>query len=217
MMTQATFSRFIGVSRKTITTMKKNGEIVFLGNFVDEHKSIIKLRSLGRLFDENSKLIKTIHNKEEDKIKKEEPTIFSNEVIPEKNLSNISDEDYAERKKLMFEAETLRKEVESRKINSDINHDTEIKKLDLTEARLIKEYWLGVSLRQKTELAAEELVYKKDVDSAEFALGRKIREKLKSRPNLAFKMVGKNIEEIQYILDEDQEDILNLLLSTDVL
>ncbi len=214
MMTQAAFSRHIDVSRKTITTMKKRGEIVMSGKFVDCEKSIDKLKSLGRKFHDNNKLIKTTEHDKQDIQKPKEPTtLLSEEMIPEKNLSNMSDEDRAEREKLITDAAVLRREIESNAHDDDpVDHDSEIGKLDLTEARLRKEYWTGVSIRQKTELASGELVYQKDVVAAQFDLARQIREKLDSRPKSAFKMVGKNIQEIEDILEKEKENILEILV-----
>lgn len=216
MMTQAVFSRYIGVSRKTVTTMKKHGEIVTSGSSVDCEKSISKLKSLGREFDDNSKLVKKNEYKQDLQKPKQNINIFSSEVVPEKNLSNMSNEDRAEREKLIAEAAALRSEVESNEDEDAVDHDIEIGKLDLTSARLIKEYWLGVSLRQKTELASKELVYQKDVDAAQFDLARQIREKLDSRPKNAFKMVGKNIQEIEDVLEKEKDDILEILVGIHV-
>ncbi len=214
MMKQSAFSKLIGVSRKTVTVMKKNGEIVMKGDLVDSKNSILKLKSLGREFDKNNKLIKkSEHTKEVEKTEDHDINIFSSEVVPEKNLSNMSDRDREEREKLLREAAALRMEVESENNNSEdsVNHNTEIDKLDFTGARLIKEYWLGVSLRQKTELVSGELLYKKDIYAALFDLARQVRDKLESRPNMAFKMVGKNIHEIEDILEKEKEEILNIL------
>lgn len=215
-MTQAAFSRYIGVSRKTVTTMKKLGEIVMSANDVDAAKSIAKLKSLGRRFRDNDKLIKDTDVAAVAKKPKQQINIFSEDVIPEKNLSNISEEDRAERERLLAEAAALRREVESHEDKDAVNHDTEIDKLDLTGARLIKEYWLGVSLRQKTELASGELVYQKDVDAAQFDLARQVREKLDALPNNAFKMVGKNIQDIEDVLEKEKEDILEVLVGVNV-
>ena len=208
MMTQAAFGRYIDVSRTTVFKMKKRGEIVMHGESVDEDKSIAKLKSLGRKFDDDNKLIKTTEYKKEPI--KEKINLLSDSVVPKKNLSNISDEDRLEREKLLAEADALRREMEDTQDDS-INHDVEIGKLDLTAARLIKEYWLGVSLKQKTELASKELVYRNEVADAGFTLARQVREKLESRPRIAFKMVGKNIQEIEDILEKEKEDILIIL------
>ena len=216
-MTQAAFSRYIGVSRKTVTTMKKHGEIVVSPNGVDVEKSILKLKSLGRTFDKNNRLVKK--DEQEQNSKEVSPTnVFSESVVPVKNLGNISDADRLEREKLIAETEAIRLEVEKNKTHDDenIDHVAEIEKLDLTSARLIKEYWTGVSLRQKTELTSGELVYKKDVAAAQFDLARQVREKLDSRPKSAFKMVGKNIQEIEDILEKEKEDILEILVGIHV-
>jgi len=216
MMSQAAFSRYIGVSRKTVTTMKKLGEIVMVGDKVDEKKSLKKLKSLGRKFGEDNKLIKETSHASK-KINTVKPiNLLSDEVVPESNLSNMSVDEKEERVRLLEEATALRKEVEKKESSKDIDHDLEIGKLDLTDARLIKEYWTGVSLRQKAELASEELIYKKDVDAAQFVLAREVREKISSRPKIAFKMVGKNIQEIEKILEEEAEEIFEILVGTHV-
>ena len=216
MMSQAAFSRYIGVSRKTVTTMKKIGEIVMVGDKVDEIKSIKKLKSLGRKFGEDNRLIKSDSFKSKKEKTIETINLLSNEMVPERNLSNMSIDEKEERVRLLAEAEALRKEVEEKASVEKIDHELEISKLDLTQARLIKEYWTGVSLQQKAELASEELIYKKDVDAAQFALAREVREKISSRPKIAFKMVGKNIQEIEKILEEEAEEIFEILVGIHV-
>ena len=210
------FANLLGINRSSVYKMRDAGKLVIVNGKINSSMSIEKLKTSGSEFHDNNHLVTKDNPINNIKEQNQNINIFSKEVEPENNLSNMSDEDKAEREKLLLEADALRKEAEENEEHGAVDHTVEIGKLDLTEARLIKEYWIGVSLRQKTEVASKELVYQKDVEAAQFDLARQIREKLESRPKIAFKMVGKNIQEIEDILEKEKEDILEIMVSIDV-
>lgn len=205
-MNQSSFAKYIGVSRKTVSTMKSNGEIVVNNKMVDVDKSIKKLKSLGRIFDGHT-LVKRDDICKSDGEEKVSRTVFDEDVIPDKNLSNISDDEREEYFRLILEEKKAREEAEV----DGVDHDKELLNLDMSEVKMRTEYWRGLAIKQKTELASEELVYKKDVASAQMALARVVREKIESRPRLAFRLVGKKVEEIERILEKDSFEILDIL------
>jgi MoaA/NifB/PqqE/SkfB family radical SAM enzyme len=200
--------------------MKTTGELVMSGESVDSAKSIAKLKGLGREFDESGHLIKNVAKKSDLKKTVKTVNLLSKEMIPKKNLSNMTKKqkkEKEERDRLLAEAKALEEEAkEHLKEESEVNHEAELQGMTLTDAKLVREYWAGVSLKMKTEQESGKLVYKSDVDAAQFALARQVREKISSRPKMAFKMVGKNIQEIEKILEEEADDIFNILVGSHV-
>uniref|UniRef100_UPI00261A4A9C hypothetical protein n=1 Tax=Sulfurovum sp. TaxID=1969726 RepID=UPI00261A4A9C len=121
-----------------------------------------------------------------------------------------------ERAKILAEARALEEEARKVASHNSVNHEKKIEELTLADAKLIKEYWAGIALKAKTEKEAGELIYREDVAAAQFALAREVREKLSSRPKMAFKMVGKDINEIEKILEKEADEIFQMLVGDNV-
>lgn len=209
LMSQATFSKYIGVSRKTVTQMKKEGLLIMTGKSVDSGKSVERLRGAGREFDENGKLVKAVANMEVAEKKNKPDDIFSESNIPEDSLADLPQDELEEKKRLLFQAAKLKDEFDANNTDNPIDHDKEIDNIDTTEAKKIVEYWRGVTLKQKAETHAGDHILRVDVEVAVKSIARQQRDKAMSMTTrVVHKLKSKEADKWEAILEEEIDDLL---------
>ena len=205
-MTQAAFSRHLGVSKKTVSLMKNKRQIVMNDKFVNVEKSMDLLKSIGKTFDANNKMITS--NTAPGPAKEES----------EKNLLNtdffyptLTDEEKIVKEK--HEVEALKKQAEKEGLSVDKVLTDEIDSLEPIEVNKIKIFWQGQLERVKYEKEMGELVSKDEVYEEHFKVARTVRDAFLGLSNrVAHKLLNKTeVFEITSTLDEEVQKILENL------
>ena len=206
-MTQAEFSRYIGVSRKSVTVMKKKHQIVIVNNKVDVDKSIELLKTLGRTFTQDNKIITSnttpnTTNNENDK----------NLLNTEFDYPTLTDEERIRQEKHLIEVEMEKQANELGLSLKDIQ-TPEIESMEKWEVERFKIFYQGMLERAKYFKEIGKLVDVSEVEEEHFRIARTVRDAVLSMSNrVAHQLINKkNIHEIKKILDNETYKIMENL------
>lgn len=205
-LSQAKFSEYIGVSKKTVTLMKQKKQIIMSGTKVEVEKSIELLKSIGRNFDKDNKMI------------------TSNTVaVPaeEKQSSHLLNTDFiyptltADEKQQQNtrEVEAMKKEAKEHGLSMDKVLTNEISMLETIEANKIKIFWQGQLERLKYEKEKGLLISKEEVEEDQFLVARTIRDAFMSMSNrITHQLIGKTeAHQIKNIIDMETYKVMENL------
>lgn len=206
-MTQAKFALHIGVSKKTITLMKQKRQIVMAGTKVDVDKSIKLLKSIGRTFDSENKMItsNTAPGTTEEKSEKN----LLNTDFKYKALSEIELKEKENR-----EIEFLQREAEKEGLTIDKVLTEEINSLEPVEINKIKIFWQGQLEKVKYQKEIGLLILKAEVEEEQFLIARTVRDSFMSISNrVAHKLLNQtSIHEVKIIIDNETLKVMENLI-----
>lgn len=196
-MSQTKFAEYIGTSKKTITYMKQHKQIIMIDKKVDVKKSIELLKSIGRRFDKDNKMIVSNTSKADEN--ETAPNLLNTEF----DYPTLSDMDSDEHKQYPYQ---IMKEVADEN-DIDLSMDKiltkEIDALEPFEATKIKTFWQGMQERLKYEILADQYIAKSDVYDEQFNTARVVRDSLMGIPNrVSHQLLGQtDIHHITSILE----------------
>jgi len=208
-MSQAEFSRYIGISKKSITVMKKKQQIVMSGNKVDVDKSIELLKTLGRTFTNENKIITSNTT----------PSTQTKNHEDEKNLLNtefiyptLTEEERVKQEKNIIEKE-MEKQAKELGLTLEQIETPEIKAMAKWEVERFKIFYQGMIERAKYFKEIGKLVDVAEVEDEQFKIARTVRDSVRGMSNrVAHKLMNKNsIHEIKMILDAETLKIMENL------
>lgn len=206
-LTQSEFAKYIGVNRSSVTKMKKKKQIYFTSNnLVDVEKTIELLKSIGRTFTDDNKMITSNTAPGPAKEESEKNLLNTEFVYP-----TLTDEEKLAKEK--YEVEALKREAEKEGLSVDKVLTDEIDSLEPIEVNKIKVFWQGQLERVKYEKEMGELVSKDEVYEEHFKTARTVRDAFLGLSNrVAHKLLNKKeIFEISSVLDAEVQKILENL------
>jgi len=206
-MTQAEFSRYIGVSRKSVTVMKKKHQIIMSNNKVDVDKSIELLKALGRTFTKDNKIITSnttpnTTNNENDK----------NLLNTEFDYPTLTDEERIRQEKHLIEVE-MEKQANELGLSLEDIQTPEIEAMEKWEVERFKIFYQGMLERAKYFKEIGKLVDASEVEEEHFRIARTVRDAVLSMSNrVSHQLINKkDIHEIKKILDNETYKIMENL------
>jgi hypothetical protein len=163
----------LGVSHAYLSKLKKEG-------YFCEHPIPGKSRGGYRLDEKRD----AMPERESNDCSSDEVDLFDYSVMPESSIADLSNEERAERDRIMREAFEAKRFVEDGIRKSDDigmgEDDEDIESMDLVEARKKKEYWLGKQAELKYRKESGEYIEKDVVEREAFNTARLLRDKLMS-------------------------------------
>lgn len=203
-LSQAKFSEYIGVSRKSVSYMKQHKQIIMLDKKVDVNKSIELLKSIGRRFYDDNKMIvnKTAKAEKSETASNLLNTTFTYPSLGEPNIYERKD----------YELEMMQEVAKENNVDLPVDKilTKEIDALEPIEATKIKTFWQGMQERLKYETLAGQYISKTDVYDEQFNTARIVRESLLGLSNrVGHKLLGQtDIHHITSILETEIHKIL---------
>jgi len=208
-MTQAEFSRYIGVSRKSVTVMKKKHQIIMSNNKVDVDKSIELLKTLGRTFTEDNKIITSnTSNTTNTKNNENDKNLLNTEF----DYPTLTDEERIRQEKYLLEVE-MEKQANELGLSLEDIQTPEIAAMEKWEVERFKIFYQGMLERAKYFKEIGKLVDVSEVEEEHFRIARTVRDAVLSMSNrVAHQLINKkDIHEIKKMLDNETYKIMENL------
>jgi len=207
LLSQVKFSEYIGVHKGTVSKMKKRRELIMQGKKVDVEKTIELLRTIGKTFDADNKMISSntlpaTTTKKEENIFNVDPASYPTLSVDEKN----------KQEKQLLEREMEQQAEELGLSLSDIQ-TPEIEAMEKWEVERFKIFYQGMLERAKYFKEIGRLVDVEEVKEEQFGISRTVRDAVMSMSNrIAHKLINKTeIHEIKLILDAEALKVMENL------
>jgi len=207
LLSQVKFAEYIGVHKATVSKMKKRRELVMQGKKVDVEKTIELLRSIGKTFDVNNKMISS--NTLPGTIEKQEENIFD---VDPASYPTLSADEKKQQAKQLLEREMEQQAQELGLKLSDIQ-TPEIEAMEKWEVERFKIFYQGMLERAKYFKEIGQLVDVEEVREEQFTIARTVRDAVMSMSNrIAHKLINKTeMHEVKLILDAEALKVMENL------
>jgi len=171
LLSQVKFAEYIGVHKATVSKMKQRRELVMSGKKVDVEKTIGLLRTIGKTFDADNKMISsnTLHG---NTVEKKEENIFD---VDPASYPTLSADEKKQQAKQLLEREMEQQAQELGLSLSDIQ-TPEIEAMEKWEVERFKIFYQGMLERAKYFKEIGVLVEQEQVREEYFTLAKTTRD-----------------------------------------